>query len=119
MKKIIPIIGLLIASVGFTACEKEQVIDDTPIYIPQGSVVFYTVEGTCGPIEVSIDGEAVGSFSMFSSNGITPECGDENFLTATVDVGVHDFTATCGLYYWSSDSLVITKDDCTPQLLIY
>jgi len=118
MKKIIPIVGLFLASISFTACEKEQVIDDTPIYTPQGSVVFYTVEGTCGPIEVSIDGEAVGSFSMFSTNGVTPECGDENFVTATVDVGERNFTATCGLYSWWG-TVNITTGDCTAMQLNY
>lgn len=118
MKKIIPVVGLIIASISFIACEKEQEIDDTPLFSHQGSVIFYTVEGTCGPIEVSIDGEAEGSFSMFSSNGITPECGDENFLTATIDVGEHNFTATCGLYSWSG-TIDITKDDCTAMQLNY
>lgn len=118
MKKLIPVLGLFIAAISFVACEKEQEEEPTPIYTPQGSAVFYTVEGTCGPIEVSIDGESVGSFSMFLSNGVTPECGNENFLTATVDVGDHDFTATCGQYNWSG-TINITNDGCTPMQLNY
>ena len=118
MKKLIPVLALLLASICFLACEKEEQEVTPPIYTPQGSVVFYTVEGTCGPIEVSIDGEFVGSFSMFSSNGITPECGDENFLTATVDVGERNFNASCGQYSWSG-TVNITTDDCTAMQLNY
>lgn len=118
MKKLVPIVGVLLAALCFVSCEKEKEEEPTPIFTPQGSVVFYTVEGTCGPVEVSIDGESVGSFSMFSSNGVTPECGDENFVTATVDVGERNFTASCGQYSWSG-TVTITADDCTAMQLNY
>ena len=118
MKRLISVVALFITAITFVACDKESEDEQQQIFTPQGEVIFYTVEdGSCGSIDVYIEGVYLGEVTSYITNGVTPNCGADGFATGSVDVGEdRDFTASCGLYTWEG-TITINVDECSTMQL--
>ena len=117
MKRLISVLVLFITTITFFACDKDN-DDQSPIFTPQGEVIFYTVEdGACGNIEVYIEGIYLGEITSYITNEVAPNCGSDGFATGSVDVGQDvNFTASCGMYTWNG-IITINADECSKMQL--
>ena len=79
-----------------------------------GKIMFWTDYSSNGVITFYVDGSNKGSISKYWAGSSSPSCDQSGFLTVSLPVGTHTFTASSSAgYTWGPTSFTIRKDECT------
>ena len=111
---------MMIVAVLFAACSKDEDDNsngDTPPDEKDGKIAFYTDNMQCGPIVITLNDESIGQLTSAYAGTSAPDCGDQNTLTADVNIGAHNYHAedTCNSIW--TGTIIINKGDCKVKLL--
>ena len=114
------LIYTLIALIMLAACDRESDTgkkkDEEPV-VTTGKATFWVKKDFgCGNITVTINGVSrqISGFNAESS----PNCGDSNTASFTLEPGTYAFTAKCSGINWEG-SIKVTKDGCQLMELTY
>lgn len=78
-----------------------------------GECIFWTSTSTYGQIKIQINGGNVGTVTVYSSNGLAPDCGTNGYVTIDRPAGTYSYHAESldGNWVWNG-SVTIANGVC-------
>ncbi|MBS1782884.1 MAG: hypothetical protein JSS78_07445 [Bacteroidetes bacterium] len=118
MKKTIYYI-LILAGIGFIACNKNDTSTNQPTHpygLGNGQIMIYALQDCHhGSTTIYIDGQYCGVIGNYFPSG-TPDCNNSQAFTKVLTTGTHHFHGVNSAGSYDSDFNII-QDQCTPYNL--
>lgn len=92
-------------------------VKPNPFGTGNGKITFYKTCNYCPDLEVSIDGNYVGTISQTLSESSTPSCDDYGTISKVLSSGSHQLTAKDSYGSTWGFQVYATEGECTPQKL--